>query len=328
MKVELSNLKTPIDIHWLRMNVQPVKIQIVQFAGMWESKYSSFLLQFAEDRIATVNDFVDKVITGLTAKSAVDDPDNEQLLYATMTHIRDVKLAMSAMKLMFQPIREECQLLKKHHMAVSDTRLQQLEQAPARWEEVIRAAFDEKEKILPLQNIEMLKIRRKIDAFATQVTDFRSEILANCPFTEANAVAGEYDASYKVLDEYYLKTIEIMKAAKEYNNLELLFDMQMSNYRALKESIDDLVLLKNLWDAIVLVKETFLDWHATLWEKINTDDMLMRVKDLQLQVKNMPKGMRGWKLYNWLVEEVKNMSTVLPLINDLHSDTRCPTTGR
>ena len=30
----------------------------------------------------------------------------------------------------------------------------------------------------------------------------------------------------------------------------LLFDMQMSNYRALKESIDDLVLLKNLWDAI------------------------------------------------------------------------------
>jgi hypothetical protein len=33
---------------------------------------------------------------------------------------------------------------------------------PAKWEEVIRAAFDEKEKILPLQNVEMFKIRKKV----------------------------------------------------------------------------------------------------------------------------------------------------------------------
>ena len=35
----------------------------------------------------------------------------------------------------------------------------------------------------------------------------------------------------------------------------------------------------------------------------------------------MPKEIRGWKLYGSLVDEVKNMSTVLPLINDLHQDT-------
>ena len=41
MKIDLSNLKTPIDIHWLRINVQPVKIQIAQFASIRENKYSS-----------------------------------------------------------------------------------------------------------------------------------------------------------------------------------------------------------------------------------------------------------------------------------------------
>jgi dynein heavy chain len=112
-----------------------------------------------------------------------------------------------------------------------------------------------------------------------------------------------------------------MSRAKEYNNLELLFDMAMSNYRSLKESLDDLVLLKNLWDAIILVKSTFKDWNTTLWDKINTDDLMMRVKEIQTQIKIMPKGMRGWSLYQWLVDLVKNMNTVLPLINDLHSDT-------
>lgn len=106
-----------------------------------------------------------------------------------------------------------------------------------------------------------------------------------------------------------------------YNNLELLFDMAMSGYRELKDSQEDLVLLKNLWDAIAMVNYTFEDWNSTLWDRINTDDLLMRVKELGAQVKAMPKEMRGWKLYAWLQDIVKNMSTVLPLISDLHSDT-------
>ena len=152
MKTQLSTPKTPIDLHWVCINVQPVKIQILQFVGMRASKSSAILLDFATECIAPLDSFIDTV------------------------------------------------------------------------------------------------------------TDFRTEILRNCNFSELNAVSGEYDLTYAGIDECHLKTIEVMKAAKEYNNLELLFDMLMSNYRALKESIDDLILLKNLWDAIVLVKETFLDW--------------------------------------------------------------------
>ena len=33
-----------------------------------------------------------------------------------------------------------------------------------------------------------------------------------------------------------------------------------------------------------------------------------------LQVKNMPKQIKGWQLYRWLTDEVKNMATVLPLV--------------
>ena len=53
-------------------------------------------------------------------------------------------------------------------------------------------------------------------------------------------------------------------AVFEFNELELLFDLQMSNYRTLKDCNDDLILLKNLWDAIVLSRETFDSWNDIL----------------------------------------------------------------
>merc|ERR1719162_793911 len=321
LKHELSGMRTPVDIHWLRINAQPVKMALVSFARQWEQKFTGYLHQFTEDRISSIDGFISKVMKQLTGQSPADDKENEKLLYATMTNIRDVKLASTAMRLLFQPINDQCQLLKKHHVIVSEEQLLVLDQAPAKWEEVKRAAFEEKEKILDLQKIEMGKIRNKIDKFAEEVKDFRHEFLKECPFGAENAICGDYDASYNILDTYHHKTMAIGAHAQEYNNLELLFDMVQSNYRDLKDAQDDLVLLKNLWDVIGLVKDTFLDWNSTLWDKIDTDNLLTLVKDVQTQVKILPKGMRSWKLYNWLVEEVKNMSTVLPLINDLHSET-------
>ena len=42
--------------------------------------------------------FINKVMVGLTTTSPADNPEDEKLLYAVMTHIRDVKLAMNALK--------------------------------------------------------------------------------------------------------------------------------------------------------------------------------------------------------------------------------------
>ncbi|CAD7941439.1 unnamed protein product [Amoebophrya sp. A120] len=350
LKEEIAGTKTPVDIHWLRINSQPVKINLVQYVAKWEEKYSMYLHSYVEQRIVQLMGFINNVQKGLTEISPADDPENSKLLYQTMTHIRDVKFLQGPLKTLFEPIRQGCNLLRKHGVPVAEEHLIELEAAPARWEEVIRAAFDERERILPLQNVEMLKIRHTIDSFGSTVGDFRTQFRAECPFDHgrfldlpipeelqaeideaANSQDAQklidafesegYDRAYQTLDDYYVKTHEIQKTAKEYNNLEILFDISVSNYRSLKESLDDLGLLKNLWDTISMIKTTFKEWNTTLWDKINTDDLMQRVKEFQMQMKVMPKGMRTWPLYNWLVDQVKNMATVLPLINDLRSDT-------
>jgi dynein heavy chain len=183
MKSQIAGLKTPVDIHLLRLNAQPVKVHLVQCAARWGEKYSMFLHEWTSARIQSTAAFINKVSEGLKQSPAAAGREaSEQLLYQKMTHIRDVKLAMNAIKRLFDPLRERVQLLKKHGVAVSDHEVLLLEQMPAKWGEIVRAAFDEKERILPLQNAEMLKIKKKIDELSNEIDQFRAEFLAECPF--------------------------------------------------------------------------------------------------------------------------------------------------
>jgi dynein heavy chain len=317
LKKDISDMKAPIDIHWLRVNAFPVKMSLVQYASKWESQYTNFLKERTEAMIESSTQFIARVRSGLMDKSPTDEPDNNELLYAVMTCNRDVKLAMEATKKLFPPIREQCGTLKKHGVLLDEDRLQALDTASAKWDEVIRVSFDVKEAILPLRAKEIGKIRNQIDEFTQQVEEYRKEFCEHCPFTHEFT----YEEAYSTIDSYVVKTAEISARAKEFNNLERLFDIAVSGYRQLKECSNDLGFLKHLWDAISLIKTTFQEWDGTLWDKIDTDDLMMRTKDLVTQVKVMPKEVRPWKLYAWLQEEAKKMSTVLPLVNDLHSET-------
>ena len=65
LKADLSNMKTPVDIHWLRVGAQPVKLALVSFARQWEEKYVDFLKNFTEDRIRTLDKFINQQQEGL-----------------------------------------------------------------------------------------------------------------------------------------------------------------------------------------------------------------------------------------------------------------------
>lgn len=62
--------------------------------------------------------------------------------------------------------------------------------------------------------------------------------------------------------------------AKTLNNLETLFDMQKSSYKALKDCRNDLQNLKQMWDLISLIDFQFETWKSTLWDKIDTDNLM------------------------------------------------------
>ncbi|PHJ22031.1 dynein heavy chain family protein, partial [Cystoisospora suis] len=347
---EIANLKTPVDICWIRINAQPAKIQLSQLAAKWADKFIHFLHDFCVSLIDDITSFITKMLKNLDGDTSLSEEEasteehedrdtreeakeegeessstssgtsskkkNKEALYNAMTHIRDVKIAVDAIKTLFGPIREQVALLKKHGCFICEERLAALEAAPSKWEEVIRKAFEIKELILPMQMQEMTNIKQTLSMFGEEVRNYRETFLKQAPF--------RYDFPrqdiYPCIDSYHKETTVMESRAKEFTNLEMLFDMARSAHRQLKDTFADLRLLKEVWDVVEFWVYSFDDWKSTLWERIDTDDLLLKVKDILQQVKSLSKEVKSMKLYSWLLGEVTNMQIVLPLINDLHSE--------
>ena len=80
--------------------------------------------------------------------------------------------------------------------------------------------------------------------------------------------------------------------AKEYNNMEGLFELEKTNYKHLKECWGELSNLKIMWDAISIVHYNYNDWKVTLWDKIDTEKLLIENKKLEGMVKGLKKEIR------------------------------------
>ena len=64
----------------------------------------------------------------------------------------------------------------------------------------------------------------------------------------------------------------------------------------------------------------YKDWKQQSWRRIKADNLIELNKMLTVQLKNLPREVRSFRGYNPLVDQIKNMGVVLPLVSQLHSE--------
>ena len=78
-----------------------------------------------------------------------------------------------------------------------------------------------------------------------------------------------------------------------------------------------------MWDLVSLIDFQFQAWQSTLWDKIDTEQLMTLIKEMQTKQCNpqspQNKDIKTWKAFQSLNDRVKNMNTILPLISQLHS---------
>ena len=79
-----------------------------------------------------------------------------------------------------------------------------------------------------------------------------------------------------------------------------LFEVSMPEFKQLKACRREIILLKSLWDMIVLVKSSFADWNTTLWSDINVEQMEMDCKKFVKDIRTLDKEMRAWDAFSGL----------------------------
>lgn len=319
---KISEFKTPTDIAWLRINSLPLKNALSRLVEQWIDKWTLFLFNNLTLELSNILKFIDEVDHGIEVlPESADNEKDKALLMKVMTHLRDMKAIKEPTLNEVDPMKEAVNLLKKHGVHMDEDLIVKIENSKTALEDTGERALEAKEKILPLQAQETKNIKQDLMKFKWKVEEFREEFQKNCPFHITDSSPETLDRSYGTIETYYAKLAEIEEEAREYRNLETLFELQPSDYKQLKDCRNELKNLKNMWDLISLIEHLFKSWKMTLWDKIDTEYLLVQIKDIQQKQThpNQNKEIKHWKGFLALQERVKNMNIILPLISDLHS---------
>eukprot|EP00605_Chrysophyceae_sp_TOSAG23-4_P001019 GSChrysophyteH1.ASY1.ANO1.1120.1 assembled CDS len=290
IQAEISEIKVIHEIDFLKVNAQPVKQAILSWVTKWLYTYTQYLQTYLSDQLTGLYQFNKDVNIGLD-KEVV--PGNRKSLMDVMTIIRDVRKRLPEIAALFEPLKNIVGVLKAKSIPIDlppidgQSALDYLEQAKMFWDNTVNKTYRVKEAIQPLQNSMLDNIRKEIKRFDADLSKFVKEFKSNGPFLW---IAEKQRDAYVSLDKYQKQLSTLTEKSKGVNELEDLFELPLSHHKQLYEVKDDLIVLKNLWDVILLN-----------------------------QLKKQPKKPRGWQVFKSLDMQVKNLALTLPLIHDLHS---------
>ena len=312
MAAEIGDKRTLIEIGWLKVNAQPIKVALQSWANRWIHAYTQYLYSDVTKKLHALEQLMAEVNDGLQAEVVAGD---SVTLKRVLGYIHSVRSAEKSTVKLFQPLRDTVSLLKKYGRSLDEHEVRLLSDAPMKWDSTVNAVYKVKEKVNVLQNDEVDKIKDKVDAFDAELVRVRREYKENAPFAADIAVNEAYD----LIAEYHEALNALEERAAKLTDLEKVFELNVSKHRQIKKCRAENRLLKVVWDMGAVIKHQAEDWKKTRWNAIDTDELLVETKKLQKSLLQLPSETQGWDVYQGLTAEVKNLLTVLPLVNLLHS---------
>jgi dynein heavy chain len=309
---EVHDKPSPVEIGWLKVNSLPVKSALETWVGRWINTYTSHLYNDVTRKLNQLEALMKEV----NAEVLTDvQPGDSEALKKVLHYIHQVRTQEKTTIKMFGPLRDTVSLLKKYNRNLDDYETKLLSDAPMKWDTTVNLVYKVKEKVNNLQNKEVDVIKEKVESFNNMLADFRKEYRREAPFAYEIAVPRAYD----LINMFHAKINKTDIEASKLTDLERVFELTVSKHHEIRRNRSENKLLKQVWDMVSIVRSQFTDWKKTLWDDIETDALLGQCKKLIKQIKDMPKDVRGWKVYMGLETEVKNLLTVLPLVDLLHS---------
>ena len=120
--------------------------------------------------------------------------------------------------------------------------------------------------------------------------------------------------------QYHLEITEMEKEMAEFNTSASLFEVNLPDFKQLKQCRKEIVLLKQLWDYVFIVRTSISDWKTMPWSSIDCEQMEMDCKKFAKDIRALDKEMRAWDTYLGVEGVVKNMITSLRAVAELQNN--------
>ncbi|MCJ8738378.1 hypothetical protein PDJAM_G00035190 [Pangasius djambal] len=295
---------------WMRVDARAFKSALLNIIKKWSLMFKQHLIDHVTHSLSDLEEFIKVTETGLSRK--VDEGDYAGLV-EIMGHLMAVKERQSATDEMFEPLQHTIDLLKTYEQELPEVVYKQLEELPEKWTNMKKQAVVMKQHVAPLQANEVANLRRRCAAFDVQQYTFREQFRTKGPFRfdSANPYHMLNIAHRQIQEKEAVMTALIESAS--------LFEVNVPDYKQLKQCRKEVSILKELWDMIMAMRFSLDSWRTTPWRDINVDDMEMECKRVSKELRTLDKEARAWDAFSGLEGVVRNTLTSLRAVAELQN---------
>ncbi|SCN44990.1 dynein heavy chain, putative [Plasmodium malariae] len=239
---------------------------------------------------------------------------NKDVFYNLMRNLRSVKLSRKIIPLIFQKLKEIMENLKDLDIV---TKYNEVLDNIEKNKEKVEIHYNEiKEKILKYKNNEIKNIKMEIKYFKEELSKLKRHIFSNIPSSSKDI----YCNPYEKLNEFR-KSYEIYKDKQRYHNeLEILFEIDITVFNELDEIDIKLRDLKHLWDLVNCIIYFLEEEKKKLWKDIDVNSNIYIIDFILLYIRKNFFELKHLPIYEYIIKELKKLSSILPLLVDLNND--------
>ncbi|XP_074871093.1 dynein axonemal heavy chain 9 [Carettochelys insculpta] len=308
---EVNRLE-PITIFdsWLKVDARPFKAALLNVIKRWSLMFKQHLIDHVTHSLGDLEEFIRIADQGLNQK--VEKGDYKGLV-EIMGHLLAVKERQSSTDEMFDPLKQTIELLKVYEQELTDDVHKQLEELPEKWSNTKKLAITVKQQVAPLQANEVTVIRKNCAAFDVEQQKFRERFHKEAPF--------RFDAEnpYLMLDANHTEIKQMESTMASLHESAGLFEVNVPDYKQLKQCRKEVCLLKELWDMISVVTSSMNEWQTTKWQDIYVENMDLECRKFAKALWHLDKEMRVWDAFTGLDNRVKNFLTSLRAVSELQN---------
>ncbi|XP_049632688.1 dynein axonemal heavy chain 9 [Suncus etruscus] len=295
---------------WMKIDVRPYKASLLNIIKKWSLMFKQHLVDHVTNSLSDLEECIRSSECGLLKK--VEKGDFKGLV-EIMGHLMSLKERQTSTDEMFEPLKQTIDLLMTYEQELPETVFRQLEELPEKWNNIKKMAVTVRQQVAPLQANEVTLLRQRCIAFDIEQQQFWEHFHNEAPF--------KFDSldPHKILDERHIDILQMESNMASISESASLFEVNIPDYKQLKECRKEVCQLKELWDTIGIVTSSIHAWENTKWRDINVEAMDLECKRFSRQLRHFDKKIRSWDAFTGLERVVLNTLTSLRAVAELQN---------
>ncbi|XP_023385619.1 dynein heavy chain 9, axonemal [Pteropus vampyrus] len=296
--------------NWMKVDVRPFKASLLNIIKRWSLMFKQHLIDYVTNSLADLEVFIKNSESSLLKR--VEKGDFEGLV-EIMRHLIALKERQSSTDEMFEPLKQTIELLKIYEQELPETVFKQLEELPEKWNNIKKLAITVRQNVAPLQANEVTLLRQRCTAFEVEQQQFWERFHKEAPFRFNST------DPHQMLDAKHIEIQQMESTMASISDSATLFEVNVPDYKQLKQCRKEVCQLKELWDTISMVIFSIYAWETTTWKNIDVEAMDLECKRFIRHIRNLDKEVRAWDAFIGLESTVLNTLTSLRAVAELQN---------